>query len=123
MDYTVKRFMSSGDDIVIRVGTEEIKAKNVFIGGFKDDGSEDIIACYGGVLDPAEMGLSLMHLHRATMRIMVNQLRMPLDKAEEFMLLCLAEAVRREEAQEREQGKQAIDKYLRDFLQKNQKFK
>lgn len=68
---------------------------NMLLGGGinKDDHPT---AFYAGDFSPEKMGIALMHILRAVIKSQREVLEVPLERSEDFILFCLAEAMRRE---------------------------
>jgi antitoxin component of RelBE/YafQ-DinJ toxin-antitoxin module len=111
-----RRVLKSSDDAVVTISLagESFAIKNAFIGGREVDG-DNPIGMYSGVLDIAEMGLSLLSMFRAILRTTRQELGMPVDVAEDFILFCLSEALKKETAEEKIQAvEDFVNKYFKN---------
>jgi hypothetical protein len=113
-----KRVLKDSEDSHITVSFcgDTFILKNVFIGGrnTKDDSPMGV---YSGVLDIAEMGISLLTMFRAILRTTREEMGMPTDTTEDFILFCLAEAMKRENEESKQQAiEEFVNKYFSDHF-------
>lgn len=113
-----KRVLKDSEDSHITVSFcgETFVLKNVFIGGrnVKDDSP---LGVYSGVIDVAEMGVSLLAMFRAILRTTREEMNMPISAAEDFIVFCLAEAIKRETEESKERAiEEFVNKYFSDHF-------
>jgi hypothetical protein len=83
--------------ITCDVDGQIIKLKSALVGGLIYGDPEYPMAFYAGKLALEEMGMCLLHALRATIKIQVDVHKFSIKETEEFILFCVAEALRREE--------------------------
>lgn len=71
--------------------------KTALVGGITGDALEAPMGMYAGKVDVGEIGVALMHTHRAILKIMQDSFHMELDKAVDFIRFCCMEAAHREQ--------------------------
>lgn len=109
-----KRILKDSDDakVTVSFAGESFVLKNTFIGGRSVE-DEHPIGVYSGVLDISEMGISLLSMFRAILRTTREEMGMPTKIAEDFILFCLAEAIKKETAEEKIQAvEEFVNKYF-----------
>jgi hypothetical protein len=84
--------------IEVRWGDQIIHLENAFIGGRWVEEDMNPIGFYGGKIDIGEMAISLMNLLRGVIQITGQECHLSPEKREDFLISCVAEALRREEA-------------------------
>lgn len=80
--------------ITVHFDGEELFLQTAIIGGVTGDALECPMGMYAGKLLPEDVGLSLLHSLRAVIKITRDHWRMDMDKAEDFIIFTLAEAIR-----------------------------
>lgn len=87
--------------------------ENVFIGGRWVEEGKSPVGFYGGEINIGEMGISLMNLLRGVIQITSEECGLTPDKCEDFIVSCVAEAIRREEADRRDE---VLEGLVRRFM-------
>jgi hypothetical protein len=77
---------------------DRIEIENALIGGKMAQGAQEPFSVYAGPLDIGDIGLALLHIMRATIKITMDELHLPLQSSEEFMLFTLKTALQLERA-------------------------
>jgi hypothetical protein len=106
---------SESADITVSFAGETFVLKNAFIGG-RNVADKNPVGVYSGVLDVAEMGISLLSMFRAILRTTREEMGMPTDTAEDFILFTLAEAIKRETEEEK---MVAVEEFVNKFFGKH----
>src|SRR6476620_12615011 len=82
--------------IKIEIAGESVELKSALIAGRTNDFYASPLSCYAGALDPDELHSALYFAHRAIIRILCDELNVPLDKIDGFLLSALTEALTKE---------------------------
>jgi hypothetical protein len=83
--------------VTINLDGQIFKLKTALVGGIIHGDPEYPMAFYAGKLALEEIGMSLLHALRAIIKIQLDVHQFTLPQTEEFIVFCLAEAIRREE--------------------------
>jgi hypothetical protein len=89
-------------NVTVKFDNEEVLLNTALIGGVLGDGSEFPMGMYAGHLDIGEIGIALMHCHRAVIKLLREQHGFNLEDSLEFVCFCMAEASKREEGNKQE---------------------
>ena len=84
--------------VLLLLDGEAIEIKNALIGARMENEDNTPFSVYAGTMDIGELGLSLLHIFRAVLKINTEEMDMPMNLAEDFVLFTLKEAVRLEKA-------------------------
>lgn len=79
--------------VILLLDGEAIEIKNALIGARMENEDNTPFSVYAGSMDISELGLSLLHIFRAVLKINTEEFDMPMNLAEEFILFTLREAV------------------------------
>lgn len=113
-----KRELKDSEDAYVTVtfAGDTFVLNNVFIGGISiKDGNP--IGVYSGMLDVAEMGLSLLAMFRAILRTTREEMGMSPEITEDFMVFCLAEAIKKESEEEKILAvEEFVNKYFKNHF-------
>lgn len=96
---------------------EVIYIKNALIGARMEDKDHTPFSVYAGQMDIGELGLSLLHIFRAVLKINVEEMDMPSHSAEDFILFTLKEAVRLENARRDDVTKnRSVEAFVKKYM-------
>jgi len=82
--------------VMLVLDGEVIYIKNALIGARMEDNDHTPFSVYAGQMDIGEIGLSLLHILRAVLKINVDEMGLSMNLAEDFVLFTLKEAVKLE---------------------------
>jgi hypothetical protein len=83
--------------VSIKFDDHSYKLKHVLMGGVTDGDPEYPMGMFAGNMSIENLGMCVLHAFRAAIKINVDAHGMTVGQSEEFLLFCLAEALRREE--------------------------
>lgn len=86
----------SRPNVKITLGTEKFVLKSALIGGTMDNFLGTPASMYGGAIDLDELHTALYYANRAVLQILVNELNIPLDKTDGFLVSAMSEALVKE---------------------------
>lgn len=112
-----KRVLKDSDEanITVLIAGEKFVLKNAFVGG-RNVADENPIGVYSGVIDIAEMGISLLSTFRAILRTTREEMGIPTNVAEDFIIFTLAEAIKQETEEEKIE---AVEEFVNKFFKKH----
>lgn len=94
-----------------------IEVKNCLIGGRMVDTTDTPFAVYCGNTDISEVALSMLHIMRATIKLIRNEYHMSTEASQDFLNFISVEAIRleREHAAELETG-DSVETFVKRYM-------
>ena len=93
-----RRILKKGEALItISFEDKEFKMTNAFIGGSLDDARKTPIGMFTGSVDIGDMGVALLTVIRTVLQTTTTEIGMSLEQSADFVVVCLAEAMKREE--------------------------
>lgn len=104
--------------IKVTFANEVMEMENALIAGRLTDGSPT--SCYMGSIDPDEIHSYLYFTHRAVIRLLVDQMGVPFEKVDDYLVSALSEAMVKE-YNNRVRGESDMNVRASMMFKKNQK--
>lgn len=83
--------------IRLEIAGESVELKSALISGRTNDFYGSPLSCYAGSLEIEELHTALYFAHRAIIRILCDELEVPIEKIDDFLLSALSEALVKEQ--------------------------
>lgn len=84
------------EKLIITFSEEKFEMKNALISGRNNDFFGSPISIYCGALDLEEIHHSLFYIHRAVLKLLLDEFDFPLDECDDFLLSAVSEALTKE---------------------------
>ena len=103
--------------VMLVMDGEIIYIENALIGARMEDKDHTPFSVYAGQMDIGEIGLSLLQIFRAVLKINMDEMDMPMRTAEDFILFTLKEAVRLETERKDDVTKnRSIETFVKKYM-------
>ena len=97
-----KRIFNKGEAVLtISFEDKEFKMTNAFIGGSLNDSRKTPIGMFTGSVDVGDMGVALLTVMRTVLKTTTSEIGMSMEQSADFIVVCLAEALKREEQEQK----------------------
>jgi hypothetical protein len=103
--------------VILLLDGEPVEIKNALIGARMEDNDHTPFSVYAGQLEISEVGLSLLHILRAVLKINTEEMGMSLDTSENFILFTLQEAVKLEKLRRNDVTKNRnVEAFIKKYM-------